>query len=40
MKGHKKLPTAVPYFRQSFHVMLATNGQPRWIAIIYGEEHA
>jgi hypothetical protein len=26
MKGHKKLPTALPYFRRSFHVMLETNG--------------
>jgi hypothetical protein len=40
MKSHKKLPTALPYFRRSFHVMLVTNGQPRRIAIVYGEENA
>jgi hypothetical protein len=39
-KGHKKLPTALLYFRWSFHVMLATNEQPRRIAIIYAEENA
>jgi hypothetical protein len=28
MKGHKKLPTALPYFRRSFHGMRTTNEQP------------
>jgi hypothetical protein len=40
MKGHKKLPTTLPYFRRSFHGVRATNGQLRRIALIYGEENA
>jgi hypothetical protein len=27
MKGHKKLPTTLPYFRRSFHGVRATNEQ-------------